>query len=107
MSLSAERIAGATRPGLARHSREAGPLVRVIGLSRDYPSGDGVVHALRDVDLTVQRGQLLAVRGRSGSGKTTHLNLIGRLAVPTARTTAGASPKISTYPDCHLALGHP
>ncbi len=104
MSLSPERIARATRPGLARHSREAGPLVRVIGLSRDYPSGDGVVHALRDVDLTVQRGQLLAVRGRSGSGKTTLLNLIGGLDRPTAGTVVVDGHEISSMPEGDLVL---
>ncbi|MEA2650496.1 MAG: putative transport system ATP-binding protein, partial [Chloroflexota bacterium] len=48
-----------------------GAMVVAQGLTRDYPSGDGVVHALRGIDLRVQRGQLVAVRGRSGSGKTT------------------------------------
>ena len=60
------------------------PMVEVRGLSRDYPSGDGVVHALDSIDLTVGRGELLAIRGRSGSGKTTLLNLLGGLDRPTA-----------------------
>jgi putative ABC transport system ATP-binding protein len=63
---------------------DSGAMVEVVGLTRDYPSGDAVVHALRGVDLTVGRGQLLAVRGRSGSGKTTFLNLLGGLDRPTA-----------------------
>jgi putative ABC transport system ATP-binding protein len=54
------------------------------GLSRDYPVGDGVVHALRDVSISVGRGQLVAVQGRSGSGKTTLLTLLGGLDRPTA-----------------------
>ncbi len=54
-----------------------GAMVVAEGLTRDYPSGDGVVHALRGIDLRVERGQLVAVRGRSGSGKTTLLNLLG------------------------------
>jgi len=59
-------------------------MVRTMGLSRDYPSGDTVIHALHGVDLDVGRGRLLAVRGRSGSGKTTLLNLLGGLDRPTA-----------------------
>jgi putative ABC transport system ATP-binding protein len=59
-------------------------LVRVEGLSRDYGSGDRVVHALRDVSLRAGRGELVAVRGRSGAGKTTLLNLIGGLDRPTS-----------------------
>jgi putative ABC transport system ATP-binding protein len=42
------------------------------------------VHALREVSLTVRRGQLVAVCGRSGSGKTTMLNIIGGLDAPTS-----------------------
>jgi putative ABC transport system ATP-binding protein len=101
MSLSAERIARATRPDRARDPH-AGPLVRVTGLSRDYPSGDGVVHALRDVDLAVERGQLLAVRGRSGSGKTTLLNLIGGLDRPTRGTVVVDGHEISAMPEGDL-----
>ena len=64
--------------------RLGGAVVEAIGLTRDYPSGDGVVHALRGIDLSVGRGQLLALRGRSGSGKTTLLNLLGGLDRPTS-----------------------
>jgi putative ABC transport system ATP-binding protein len=60
------------------------PMVVAEQLTRDYPSGDTVVHALRAIDLSVGRGQLLAVKGRSGSGKTTLLNLLGGLDKPTA-----------------------
>lgn len=56
--------------------RDATPMVVAQRLVRDYPSGDEVVHALRGVDLRVERGQLVAVRGRSGSGKTTLLNVL-------------------------------
>ncbi|HET7026569.1 MAG TPA: ABC transporter ATP-binding protein [Candidatus Limnocylindrales bacterium] len=63
---------------------DSGAMVEAVGLTRDYPSGDAVVHALRGIDLTIGRGQLLAVRGRSGSGKTTFLNLLGGLDRPTA-----------------------
>jgi len=62
----------------------SGPMVEAIELTRDYPSGGAVVHALRGVDLAVGRGELLAVRGRSGSGKTTLLNLLGGLDQPSS-----------------------
>ncbi|MFK3982766.1 ABC transporter ATP-binding protein [Micromonospora sp. NPDC050397] len=58
-------------------------LVRVEGVSRDYGSGDRVVHALRQVSFRIGQGELVAVRGRSGAGKTTLLNLIGGLDRPT------------------------
>jgi putative ABC transport system ATP-binding protein len=71
-----------TAVGAPRHA--PGAVVETTGLVRDYPSGDGVIHAVNGIDLTVTAGQLLAVRGRSGSGKTTLLNLLGGLDRPTA-----------------------
>ena len=71
-----------TAAGAPRHV--PGAVVETTGLARDYPSGDGVIHAVSGIDLTVAAGQLLAVRGRSGSGKTTLLNLLGGLDRPTA-----------------------
>jgi putative ABC transport system ATP-binding protein len=46
--------------------------------------GESVVHALRGVDFEVGRGELVALQGRSGSGKTSLLNIIGGLDDPTA-----------------------
>jgi putative ABC transport system ATP-binding protein len=60
------------------------PIVETQGVTREYPMGETVVRALRGVDMRVQRGTLVAVKGRSGSGKTTLLNLIGGLDRPTA-----------------------
>jgi len=62
----------------------SGPMVELQALSRDFPSGSEVVHALSAVDLRVERGEMIAVKGRSGSGKTTLLNLIGGLDRPTS-----------------------
>ncbi|GAA4714309.1 ABC transporter ATP-binding protein [Phytohabitans rumicis] len=70
-------------------------LVRVEGLSRDFGSGDRVVHAVRDVNLTADRGELLAIRGRSGAGKTTLLNLVGGLDRPTAGTVYVAGHEVT------------
>ncbi|MGO9189088.1 MAG: ATP-binding cassette domain-containing protein [Streptosporangiaceae bacterium] len=59
-------------------------MVAADGICRTFGSGHTAVHALRGVSLTVDRGQLVALRGRSGSGKTTLLNIIGGLDDPTA-----------------------
>ena len=59
------------------------PIIETRGLGRDYPMGSSVVHALRGVDLRVQRREIVVVRGRSGSGKTTLLSLLGGLDRPT------------------------
>ena len=60
------------------------PLIRTEGLGRDYVVGSQVVHALRDLDVTVERGELLAIVGPSGSGKSTCMQLLGCLDTPTA-----------------------
>jgi ABC-type lipoprotein export system ATPase subunit len=54
------------------------------GVTRDYVSGGGVVHALRGIDFCIKRGEFVALRGRSGSGKTTLLNILVGLDNPTS-----------------------
>ena len=61
------------------------PLVQVRGLSKIYEKKGALpVHALNDVDLTIDAGEFTAIAGPSGSGKTTLLNCIGTLDIPTA-----------------------
>ncbi|WP_328622351.1 ABC transporter ATP-binding protein [Streptomyces sp. NBC_00354] len=62
------------------------PMVAVQDLRRSFGSGARAVHALRGVSFEIRRGELTALKGRSGSGKTTVLNLVGGLDSPTGGT---------------------
>ena len=59
-------------------------VIRTEGLAKTYRSGKNEVHALRGVDITIVRGELVAIMGSSGSGKSTLMNLLGCLDTPTA-----------------------
>ena len=63
-----------------------GPLIALTGVERTYTSGSVAVHALAGVDLTIERGELVAVIGASGSGKSTLMNILGCLDRPTRGT---------------------
>src|SRR5262249_30019206 len=65
------------KPALSRTIAEA------QGVTRDFHSTGGVVHALRGIDLRIELGEFVALRGRSGSGKTTLLNILIGLDNPT------------------------
>jgi putative ABC transport system ATP-binding protein len=72
----------------AGRTTEVVPMVETVGLSRDYAMPGGAIHAVRDVTLRIDPGQLVALRGRSGSGKTTFLSMVGALDRPTSGTVA-------------------
>ena len=60
------------------------PLIRLNALCREFPSGDGSIAVLSDVDLEIEAGEFVAIMGASGSGKSTLMNILGCLDRPTA-----------------------
>ena len=61
-------------------------LLQLTDICKDYLQGKQPVRVLKNINLTVERGEYLAIMGPSGSGKTTLMNLIGCLDVPTSGT---------------------
>ena len=61
-------------------------ILKLTDICKDYIQGKEPVRVLKNINLTVERGDYLAIMGPSGSGKTTLMNIIGCLDVPTSGT---------------------
>lgn len=61
-------------------------ILKLTDICKDYAQGKQSVRVLKNINLTVEQGEYLAIMGPSGSGKTTLMNLIGCLDVPTSGT---------------------
>jgi len=79
------------------------PLIRLQGVCKVYGAGEVAVHALREVDLVLQRGEHVAVMGPSGSGKSTLMHILGLLDTPTAGSYLLDGTEVSSLGARHLA----
>jgi putative ABC transport system ATP-binding protein len=70
-------------------------IIEAKGLKRYYKRGSETVRALDGVDLTIRRGEIVAIMGPSGSGKTTLINLLSCLDAPTAGTLTVAGKSVA------------
>ncbi len=79
------------------------PLIQASGITKTYDADQSVVHALRGVDLSVQRGEFVALIGPSGSGKSTLMAILGCLDSPTAGRYALDGHSVEALPRAALA----
>ncbi len=63
-------------------------LLDLKDITKDYPLGQTVVHALRGLDLAIEKGEIVAIMGPSGSGKSTLMHLLGALDTPSGGTAS-------------------
>ena len=74
-------------------------LIELKDIYKIYHMGEETVHALDGVSLTIDRGEFVAIVGQSGSGKSTAMNIIGCLDVPTSGTYHLGGIDVSTMED--------
>ena len=78
-------------------------VIEARGLWKSYLMGSVEIHALAGVDITIERGEYVAIMGPSGSGKSTLMNLIGCLDTPTKGSYLLNGREVSTMEDNELA----
>ena len=78
-------------------------LIEVKNIYKIYNPGENEVRALDDVSLTIERGEFVAIIGQSGSGKSTFMNMIGLLDIPTSGTYLLDGTDVSTMNDDQLS----
>jgi putative ABC transport system ATP-binding protein len=81
----------------------ARPMVLIAGLSKAYRRGDQIVPVLNDINLSVARGEFVALMGPSGSGKSTLLNLIAGIDTPSGGTLLVDGVNIAALSESELA----
>jgi putative ABC transport system ATP-binding protein len=78
-------------------------IIETKNISRKYEMGEETIHALRDVSITVKKGEYVAFMGPSGSGKSTLMNLIGCLDTPSTGSYILNGKDVSDMDDNQLA----
>jgi lipoprotein-releasing system ATP-binding protein len=76
--------------------QESSPIILVRNLEKTYQTARGALTLFRELELTVAPGELVAIVGQSGTGKSTLLHILGALDAPTAGTVHCASTNVAT-----------
>jgi putative ABC transport system ATP-binding protein len=78
-------------------------MINLTSITKSYKVGIETLNVLKDINLTIYKGEFVAIMGPSGSGKSTLMNVIGCLDNPTSGTYLLDNEDISTYKDEELA----
>jgi len=78
-------------------------LISITNIKRDFQLGNEVINVLKGIDLTINKGEYVALMGPSGSGKSTLMNLLGCLDTPTSGTYILNGNDVSQMTDDNLA----
>lgn len=85
--------------------KKSNTLIRLVNITKEYPLGKkDRLTAVNGVNLEIKRGEFVVITGRSGSGKTTMLNLIAGLTLPTSGTVLYHDEEVWKLPDASQAL---
>ena len=79
-------------------------ILKAVGLSKIYQTGESAVYALNDVTLGIEEGSFVAITGPSGSGKSTLLHLLSGLDKPTNGTVTYRDKDLYKYNDNQLSV---
>lgn len=79
------------------------PIIEIKGITRNFPLGSETVYVLKGIDLTINKGEYVALMGPSGSGKSTLMNILGCLDTPTAGSYMLNGKLVSEMHDDELA----
>lgn len=79
------------------------PIIEIKGITRDFPLGEEIIHVLKGIDLTINKGEYVALMGPSGSGKSTLMNILGCLDTPTSGSYVLNGKHVSEMHDDELA----
>jgi putative ABC transport system ATP-binding protein len=80
------------------------PMIELRGITKTYKTGEVLVHALVNVDLAIEKGEMVAIMGPSGSGKSTLMNVLGCLDRPTSGSYLFEGREVATLEKRELSL---
>ncbi|MFZ2537766.1 MAG: ABC transporter ATP-binding protein, partial [Oscillospiraceae bacterium] len=79
-------------------------LIEINKISKVYNPGENAVYALKDINLTIEKGEFIAIVGSSGSGKSTLMNILGCLDIPSSGTYSLEGSDVSSFSDDELSV---